>query len=123
MLTNWQCGVRVRVPLGSTLIKQPEPACDPLVALRAGRGVRVARLGHHAAMGLGEDATRTFSGGSGGVRQYGTMRILVVEDEAQLAEGLRAGLVADGFAVDVAAMAPTDCGWPVRSLSTPSCST
>ena len=30
------------------------------------------------------------------------MRILVVEDEPRLAEGLRAGLVADGFAVDVA---------------------
>ncbi|HET8658166.1 MAG TPA: response regulator transcription factor [Micromonosporaceae bacterium] len=31
------------------------------------------------------------------------MRVLVVEDEPRLAEGLRAGLVADGFAVDVAA--------------------
>jgi two-component system OmpR family response regulator len=30
------------------------------------------------------------------------MRLLVVEDEPRLAEGLRAGLVADGFAVDVA---------------------
>ena len=30
------------------------------------------------------------------------MRILVVEDEERLAEGLRAGLTADGFAVDVA---------------------
>jgi two-component system OmpR family response regulator len=30
------------------------------------------------------------------------MRILVVEDEKRLAEGLRAGLEADGFAVDVA---------------------
>jgi DNA-binding response OmpR family regulator len=30
------------------------------------------------------------------------MRILVVEDESLLAQGLRAGLVADGFAVDVA---------------------
>jgi two-component system, OmpR family, response regulator len=30
------------------------------------------------------------------------MRVLVVEDEPRLAEGLRAGLVADGFAVDVA---------------------
>jgi two-component system OmpR family response regulator len=32
----------------------------------------------------------------------GMMRILVVEDESLLAQGLRAGLVADGFAVDVA---------------------
>src|SRR5262245_47215043 len=32
----------------------------------------------------------------------GEMRILVVEDEPMLAEGLRAGLAADGFAVDVA---------------------
>src|SRR3954447_18473630 len=32
----------------------------------------------------------------------GTMRILVVEDEPRLADGLRAGLEADGFAVDVA---------------------
>jgi DNA-binding response OmpR family regulator len=30
------------------------------------------------------------------------MHVLVVEDERRLAEGLRAGLVADGFAVDVA---------------------
>jgi DNA-binding response OmpR family regulator len=30
------------------------------------------------------------------------MRVLVVEDEVRLAEGLRAGLAADGFAVDVA---------------------
>ena len=30
------------------------------------------------------------------------MRILVVEDEPVLARGLRAGLAADGFAVDVA---------------------
>ena len=32
----------------------------------------------------------------------GVMRVLVVEDEPWLAEGLRVGLVADGFAVDVA---------------------
>jgi two-component system, OmpR family, response regulator len=30
------------------------------------------------------------------------MRILVVEDERRLAAGIRAGLEADGFAVDVA---------------------
>ncbi|MBU1802425.1 MAG: response regulator, partial [Actinobacteria bacterium] len=29
------------------------------------------------------------------------MRVLVVEDEPRLAEGLRRGLVAEGFAVDV----------------------
>ena len=38
------------------------------------------------------------------------MRILVVEDEPRLAEGLRAGLVADGFAVDVA-LTGTDGLW------------
>jgi two-component system, OmpR family, response regulator len=41
------------------------------------------------------------------------MRILVVEDEPRLAEGLRAGLVADGFAVDVAATGP-DGLWLAR---------
>jgi two-component system, OmpR family, response regulator len=41
------------------------------------------------------------------------MRILVVEDEPQLAEGLRVGLVADGFAVDVAATG-TDGLWLAR---------
>jgi two-component system OmpR family response regulator len=41
------------------------------------------------------------------------MRILVVEDEPRLAEGLRAGLVADGFAVDVAPTG-TDGLWLAR---------
>lgn len=41
------------------------------------------------------------------------MRVLVVEDEPRLAEGLRAGLVADGFAVDVARTGP-DGLWLAR---------
>ena len=41
------------------------------------------------------------------------MRVLVVEDEERLAAGLRAGLVADGFAVDVAATG-TDGLWYAR---------
>ena len=41
------------------------------------------------------------------------MRILVVEDEARLAEGLRRGLEAEGFAVDVAATG-TDGLWMAR---------
>jgi DNA-binding response OmpR family regulator len=41
------------------------------------------------------------------------MRVLVVEDERRLAEGLRAGLVADGFAVDVA-YSGTDGLWLAR---------
>src|SRR5262245_58549176 len=41
------------------------------------------------------------------------MRILVVEDESRLAEGLRAGLSADGFAVDVA-LNGTDGLWLAR---------
>jgi DNA-binding response OmpR family regulator len=41
------------------------------------------------------------------------MRVLVVEDEPRLAEGLRAGLVADGFAVDVALTGP-DGLWLAR---------
>ena len=41
------------------------------------------------------------------------MRALVVEDEPRLAEGLRAGLVADGFAVDVA-LNGTDGLWLAR---------
>jgi len=41
------------------------------------------------------------------------MRVLVVEDEPSLADGLRAGLVADGFAVDVAPTG-TDGLWLAR---------
>jgi two-component system OmpR family response regulator len=41
------------------------------------------------------------------------MRVLVVEDEPRLAEGLRAGLVADGFAVDLARTGP-DGLWLAR---------
>ena len=41
------------------------------------------------------------------------MRILVVEDETRLAEGLRRGLEAEGFAVDVAATG-TDGLWMAR---------
>jgi len=41
------------------------------------------------------------------------MRVLVVEDESRLADGLRAGLVADGFAVDVARTG-TDGLWLAR---------
>ena len=41
------------------------------------------------------------------------MRLLVVEDEARLAEGLRRGLEAEGFAVDVAATG-TDGLWLAR---------
>ncbi|MEI5585448.1 MULTISPECIES: response regulator transcription factor [unclassified Agromyces] len=41
------------------------------------------------------------------------MRLLVVEDEARLAEGLRRGLEAEGFAVDVAANG-TDGLWLAR---------
>ncbi|MDQ1518141.1 MAG: hypothetical protein QOE80_3971, partial [Actinomycetota bacterium] len=37
-----------------------------------------------------------------GERQWG-MRILVVEDEERIADALRRGLEAEGFAVDVAA--------------------
>jgi DNA-binding response OmpR family regulator len=43
----------------------------------------------------------------------GVMRVLVVEDEPRLADGLRAGLVADGFAVDVA-LTGTDGLWLAR---------
>jgi two-component system OmpR family response regulator len=41
------------------------------------------------------------------------MRVLVVEDEARLADGLRRGLEADGFAVDVAGTG-TDGLWMAR---------
>jgi two-component system OmpR family response regulator len=41
------------------------------------------------------------------------MRVLVVEDEARLAEGLRRGLEAEGFAVDVASTGP-DGLWLAR---------
>jgi two-component system, OmpR family, response regulator len=41
------------------------------------------------------------------------MRVLVVEDERRLAEGLRAGLIADGFAVD-GAYNGTDGLWLAR---------
>jgi two-component system OmpR family response regulator len=42
-----------------------------------------------------------------------TVRVLVVEDERRLADGLRAGLVAEGFAVDVA-YTGTDGLWRAR---------
>ena len=41
------------------------------------------------------------------------MRVLVVEDEPRLAAGLRAGLEAEGFAVDVASTG-TDGLWLAR---------
>ena len=41
------------------------------------------------------------------------MRILVVEDETRLADGLRRGLEAEGFAVDIAATG-TDGLWLAR---------
>jgi DNA-binding response OmpR family regulator len=55
-----------------------------------------------------------FSGRSAGLRDTGwAMRILVVEDEPRLADGLRAGLEADGFAVDVA-LTGTEGLWLAR---------
>jgi DNA-binding response OmpR family regulator len=45
-----------------------------------------------------------------------TVRVLVVEDERRLADGLRAGLVAEGFAVDVAYNG-TDGLWRAREVS------
>jgi two-component system, OmpR family, response regulator len=44
------------------------------------------------------------------------VRVLVVEDEERLAEGLRAGLEAEGFAVDVAGTGP-DGLWRARECS------
>ncbi|MDT5004837.1 MAG: hypothetical protein QOJ24_2013 [Mycobacterium sp.] len=43
------------------------------------------------------------------------MRLLVVEDERRLAEGLRSGLEAEGFAVDVA-HSGTDALWMAREI-------
>jgi DNA-binding response OmpR family regulator len=48
-----------------------------------------------------------------GVEEDGSMRVLVVEDEVGLAEGLRAGLEAEGFATDVARTG-TDGLWMAR---------
>jgi two-component system, OmpR family, response regulator len=48
-----------------------------------------------------------------GAPEDGVVRVLVVEDEARLAAGLRDGLVADGFAVDVAPNG-TDGLWLAR---------
>jgi CheY-like chemotaxis protein len=50
---------------------------------------------------LNGQAGRTFSAVSARVGQDRWMRVLVVEDEKRLAAGLRNGLEADGFAVDV----------------------
>ena len=51
------------------------------------------------------------------------MRILVVEHENRLADSLRAGLRAEGYAVDVARNG-TDGLWLARGTPTPpSCST
>jgi two-component system OmpR family response regulator len=46
-------------------------------------------------------------------RKAGHMRVLVVEDERRLADGVRRGLEAEGFAVDVAATG-TDGLWMAR---------
>jgi two-component system OmpR family response regulator len=46
-------------------------------------------------------------------RKAGQMRVLVVEDERRLADGVRRGLEAEGFAVDVAATG-TDGLWMAR---------
>jgi DNA-binding response OmpR family regulator len=43
------------------------------------------------------------------------MRVLVVEDERRLAAGLRDGLAAEGFAVDVA-LDGTDGLWMARGV-------
>jgi hypothetical protein len=41
------------------------------------------------------------------------MRILVVEDEVDLAHTLHTGLTAEGYSVDTSPMtAGRDCGWP-----------
>jgi two-component system, OmpR family, response regulator len=45
-------------------------------------------------------------GEGGGARSVLGVRVLVVEDEERLAAGLRSGLEAEGFAVDVAANGP-----------------
>lgn len=49
------------------------------------------------------------------------MRVLVVEDEKRLAAGLRNGLKAEGFAVDVALDGTDGCEWPPSTPMTPSC--
>jgi two-component system OmpR family response regulator len=51
-----------------------------------------------------------------GRREAGYMRVLVVEDERRLADGVRRGLEAEGFAVDVAATG-TDGLWMARENS------
>jgi two-component system OmpR family response regulator len=51
-----------------------------------------------------------------GARSVHGVRVLVVEDEERLAAGLRAGLEAEGFAVDVAADGP-DGLWRARESS------
>jgi two-component system OmpR family response regulator len=51
-----------------------------------------------------------------GRREAGHMRVLVVEDERRLADGVRRGLEAEGFAVDVAATG-TDGLWMARENS------
>ena len=47
------------------------------------------------------------------MRHDGLMRLLVVDDEPRLAEGLKRGLEAEGFAVDVA-QTGTDGLWLAR---------
>ena len=67
---------------------------------------------------------RTFSAHSGAIGDDGAMRVLVVEDEKRLAAGLKKGLEAEGFAVDVA-LDGTDGLWMATraARTTRSCST
>ncbi len=64
---------------------------------------------------VGEDGFRA----GGGV----FVRVLVAEDEEGLAEGLRKGLEAEGFATDIALREPTGCGWLANTPTTRSFST
>ena len=51
------------------------------------------------------------------------MRVLVVEDELQMASLIRRGLVKEGLAVDVAGDGEEALGWRRRTTTTRSCST
>ena len=66
---------------------------------------------------------RTRARGSAPNGDLTAVRVLVVEDEKRLAAGLRTGLEAEGFAVDIALEAPMACGWLARTPTTRSCST
>src|SRR5207302_6466417 len=75
-------------------------------ALRTCRSERRREGNDQPARGFGVSPKRQFIGASDFRCQAAPMRVLVVEDERHLAGGIKRGLEAEGFAVDIALDGP-----------------